>query len=136
MSIWDRFLYLIGLRQSPGPRTYRFDANESLQISLSTLSSNEGRPETELIPDILAAGLQQYQSSEELIRTWRKLTVREQEVAALVCLGYTNREIAARLNISPATVKTRLQNILRKYDLHKRTELRELLSIWDFSSWQ
>ena len=63
MSIWQRILYLIGKRPTPGPRTY--EINESLQVSLSTLAKHEGRPEHELFPDILAAGLNQYQSVEK-----------------------------------------------------------------------
>jgi len=136
MSIWDRFLYLIGLRQTPGPRTYHFDASESLQVTLSTLASDEGRPEDELIPDILVAGLNQYTARERLWNTWETLSAREKDVAAFVCLGYTNRQIAARLNISPYTVKDRLSSVFRKFDVHKRDDLRLLLSIWDFSEWE
>ena len=136
MSIWDRFLYLIGLRQTPGPRTYHFDASESLQVTLSTLATDEGRPEDELIPDILVAGLTQYTSNERLWNTWETLSQREKDVAAFVCLGNTNRQIAARLNISPHTVKDRLSSVFRKFDVHKRGDLRLLLSIWDFSEWE
>lgn len=136
MSIWDRFLFLIGLRQTPGPRTYHFDASESLQVTLSTLATDEGRPEDELIPDILAAGLTQYEARERLWNTWETLTAREKDVAAFVCLGYTNRQTAARLHISPYTVKDRLSSVFRKFDVHKRGELRLLLSVWDFSEWE
>jgi len=136
MSIWDRFLYLIGLRPTPGPRTYHFDASESLRVTLSTLATDEGRPEDELIPDILVAGLTQYEARERLWNIWETLTAREKDVAAFVCLGYTNRQIAARLNISPYTVKDRLSSVFRKFDIHKREDLRLLLSIWDFSEWE
>ena len=129
-------MYLIGLRPTPGPRTYHFDASESLQVTLSTLSSDEGRPEHDLIPDILVAGLTQYTSNERLWNTWETLSQREKDVTGLVCLGYTNREIAARLNISPYTVKDRLSSVFRKFDVHKRNDLRMLLSIWDFSEWE
>ena len=77
MSIWDRRLYLIGLRPTPGPRTYHFDASESLHVTLSTLSSDEGRPEHDLIPDILAAGLTQYTANERLWNTWESLSTRK-----------------------------------------------------------
>ena len=136
MSIWDRLLYLIGLRQTPGPRTYHFDVSESLQVTLSTLASDEGRPEDELIPDILVAGLTQYEAKERLWNTWETLSPREKDVAAFVCLGYTNRQVAAHLNISPYTVKDRLSSVFRKFDIHKREDLRLLLSIWDFSEWE
>ena len=136
MSIWDRFLYLIGLRPTPGPRTYHFDVSESLQVTLSTLATDEGRPEDELIPDILVAGLTQYEARERLWNTWETLSPREKDVAAFVCLGYTNRQVAAHLNISPYTVKDRLSSVFRKFDVHKREDLRLLLSIWDFSEWE
>jgi DNA-binding CsgD family transcriptional regulator len=136
MSIWDRLLYLIGLRPTPGPRTYRFDASESLQVTLSTLSSDEGRPEHDLIPDILAAGLTQYTANERLWDRWESLSPRERDVTALVCLGYTNREIAARLNIAPDTVKDRLSSVFRKFNINKRNDLRALFSHWDFDEWE
>ncbi|MBI5964084.1 MAG: helix-turn-helix transcriptional regulator [Chloroflexi bacterium] len=136
MSIWDRFMYLIGLRQTPGPRTYHLNVSDSLQVTLSTLASDEGRPESELIPELLNAGLNQYTSNERLWKKWETLSPREKDVAALVCLGYTNREIGARLNISSETVKDRLERALKKFNLTKRTELRTLLSIWDFSEWE
>ena len=64
------------------------------------------------------------------------LTPREQDVAALACLGYTNRQIAARLGISPDTVKTHVRNLLHKFELHSKDELRSLLQDWDFSAWE
>ena len=136
MSIWDRFLYLIGKRSTPGPRTYRFDVSDSLQVTLSTIAKDEGRPENELIPELLNAGLTQYVSNERIWKKWEILSPREKDVAALVCLGYTNREIGARLSISSETAKDRLETALKKFNFTKRTELRDLLSIWDFSEWE
>ena len=136
MSIWDRFLYLIGKRSTPGPRSYRFDVSDSLQVTLSTIAKDEGRPENELIPELLNAGLTHYVSNERIWKKWEILSPREKDVAALVCLGYTNREIGARLSISSETVKDRLETALKKFNFTKRTELRDLLSIWDFSEWE
>ena len=134
MSIWRKLLSLIGLRPISAPRKYQ--VSESMQVTLTTLAEHEGRPENELIQDLVTAGLTQYYESEDLWRKWRSLTPREQDVAALACLGFTNREIAARLNIAPDTVKSRLQNVLRKFNIHKRTDLRVMLADWDFSAWQ
>ena len=134
MSIWDRLLYLIGLRPISGSRTY--EISESLHITLNTIATHEGRPVHELLPDLLAAGLTQYRTVDELWDKWVSLTPREQDVAALACLGYTNREIGKRLNISPETVKVRLHNALAKFGLTKRSELRMLLEKWDFSAWE
>src|SRR5688572_17037907 len=133
MSIWQRLLNLIGKRPKSGSRKY--EISESLQVTLSTLAKHEGRPEDELLPDVLAAGLTQYVSKDKLWNRWHSLTAREQDVAALACLGYTNREIGARLNISPETVKVRLQKALAKFGITTRSPLRMLLEEGDFTAW-
>ena len=134
MSLWRRVLFRLGLLNDPGPRTY--ELNEDLAVTLTRLARHEGRPEDELLADLVTAGLTRYYSQDELWRQWQSLSPREQDVAALACLGYTNRQIAARLNISSETVKSRLHNALQKLNLHKRTELRLLLAEWDFSRWE
>ncbi len=54
---------------------------------------------------------------------WESLTVTESRVAALVGAGHTNPEIAERLVMGRATVKTHVSNILRKLGLTNRTQL-------------
>jgi DNA-binding CsgD family transcriptional regulator len=134
MSILDFLRNLIGKRPKSGSRTY--EISESLQVTLTTIAKHEGRPEHDLLPDILAAGLNQYVTKDKLWNRWLSLSAREQEVAALACLGYTNREIGARLNISPETVKVRLQKALTKFGVTTRSQLRMLLEEWDFSAWE
>jgi DNA-binding CsgD family transcriptional regulator len=134
MSIWKRFLYLIGLRPTPGPRY--FEISDSLQVTLSTLAEHEGRPEHEFATELLAAGLTQYFSVEELWKKWENLTPREKEVTALVCLGYTNRQAAVHMSVTPETIKFHVHNILEKYGIKSRSQLQQLLSDWDFSSWK
>jgi DNA-binding NarL/FixJ family response regulator len=48
------------------------------------------------------------------------LTVREQQVVALIGEGLANKEIAARLLLSTATVKTHVRNAMDKTGLHTR----------------
>ena len=50
------------------------------------------------------------------------LTRAEERVLKLVSQSKTNREIAASLRISPATVKRHLENILRKLGVRNRLE--------------
>jgi DNA-binding CsgD family transcriptional regulator len=133
MSIWQQLLYLVGKRPTPDSRTY--EISESLQVTLSTLAEHESRPVHELLPELLAAGLTQYRSAEGLWPKWDTLTPREQSVAAFTCLGMTNRQIAARLSLSPETIKTHVQNVLIKFDIHSKAELRQVLAGWDFSAW-
>jgi DNA-binding CsgD family transcriptional regulator len=51
------------------------------------------------------------------------LTVREHDIAALVALGLSNREIAGRLYISERTAQTHVQHILTKLGFRSRTEI-------------
>lgn len=51
------------------------------------------------------------------------LTPREQEVFTHLADGATNGEIAQTLHISPKTVASHRENIMRKLDLHSRAEL-------------
>jgi DNA-binding CsgD family transcriptional regulator len=69
----------------------------------------------------------------EKVVNWRKLTPRQQEVAALICGGDTNREIARRLNISVSTVKTHIRYILPKFGLNSKDQLQQYFEDWDFS---
>ena len=50
------------------------------------------------------------------------LSRREQEVLQLVLQGYTNREMAAALILSPETIKTHVANILSKLQARDRTQ--------------
>ena len=120
----------------PDPRKYHVEISDNLKVTLSTIAKDEGRPESELIPELLNAGLTQYTSSERLWNKWQTLSLREKDVVAFVCLGYTNQEIALHMNISPNTVKDRLSSVFRKFNIHRRNDLRMLFSLWDFSEWE
>jgi DNA-binding NarL/FixJ family response regulator len=51
------------------------------------------------------------------------ISERERQIVRLVALGYRNTEIATKLAISPATVKTHVVNIFRKVGVRSRHEL-------------
>jgi predicted ATPase/DNA-binding CsgD family transcriptional regulator len=59
---------------------------------------------------------------------WDLLTAREREVAGLVALGLTNKEIAARLGVSRRTVDAHLEHILDKLGYGSRVEVAGLAS--------
>ena len=52
-----------------------------------------------------------------------QLTAREQEVLRLIARGYSYKEIARELTISPKTVETHVSAVLRKLQLSNRHEL-------------
>lgn len=51
---------------------------------------------------------------------WSKFTNREKEVLQLICLGYTNAQIAEALNISFYTAKAHVSAILQKMGVKRR----------------
>jgi len=51
------------------------------------------------------------------------LSEREQQVAALVCEGHSNRVIAEKLNVSEGTVKGHLHRIFYKLRIQSRLAL-------------
>jgi DNA-binding CsgD family transcriptional regulator len=75
------------------------------------------------------------QTSDELKKRWETLSQRERDVTALTCLKYTNRQMAAKMKVSPDTVKGYIRQALVKYNVHSKDELRILLELWDFSDW-
>ena len=52
-----------------------------------------------------------------------RLSKREAEVVELVLLGYRNRDIAATLGASPATIKKHLTHVFDKVGVDTRTQL-------------
>ena len=133
MSIWKRLLRLLGLQ--PSTETRNFSVDGDLQTILVQLAEREQRLPEDLHADLLADALAQRGVHEGLWRLWESLSPREQDVTALTCLGYTNRQIAARLHVSPDTVKGYVRQVLVKFRLHSKDELRMLLNRWDFSAW-
>ena len=50
-------------------------------------------------------------------------TPRERELITLIGRGLQNKVIAYELNISENTVRAHISNIMRKYNLHNRTQI-------------
>ena len=105
MYLLNRLLSLLGLKRDSGSRYFELD--ETLHTALANLADQEQRPEDEIQADLIAAGLAQHYSTKELHQRWDSLSFRERDVAALTCLGYTNQQIAAKLKVSPDTIKWR-----------------------------
>jgi two-component system response regulator NreC len=51
------------------------------------------------------------------------LTGREKEILRLVAQGYSNKEIAERLTLSPSTIHSHRSNLMRKLDLNSQHAL-------------
>ncbi len=132
MSLWQRLLRLFGFSR---PSRLNLEVNEDLIHSLQDLAQREKRTQKELAAELLSMALVQRDAAETYLRRWATLSRREQQVTALICLGYTNRQIATRLVLSQETVKTHAHNALLKLNVRNRAELRRALADWDFSAW-
>jgi DNA-binding NarL/FixJ family response regulator len=72
-------------------------------------------------PELVMALADELSAAGDRDRSAETLTEREVEVLQLLAFGYTNRDIAKRLYISPDTVKTHLEHIYQKLGASDRT---------------
>ncbi|MEJ2012290.1 MAG: response regulator transcription factor [Anaerolineales bacterium] len=82
--------------------------------------------EVYLYPSLAKLLVKDYLNQDDDARSARALnglTEREQEVLAHLADGASNNEIGETLNISPKTVARHRENIMRKLNMHSRTEL-------------
>ena len=70
-----------------------------------------------------AVGLAEALTGAESAASPSGLTSREEEVAALLARGLTNKQVAAALVVSPATVRSHVEHILIKLDLRSRAQV-------------
>lgn len=132
MSFFLRILHRLGLVR---PERISFDLQLGDRLTLREFARRENRSSQDMAADLLSDALARRQAADEHLKRWRTLSPREQEVIALVCLGHTTNQMAARLQISAETVNTHVYNALRKFGIRRRADLRQALSDWDFSAW-
>ncbi len=127
MTFWEFIQRTLGLQV--------IHLDQPTLFELQNLAEQENRPKEVVAADLLSFALVQRGAAETKLRLWQELSPREREVTALICLGYTNNQIATRLALSTPTVKTHVRNVLRKFSLSRRSDLRLVLAEWDFGAW-
>ncbi len=135
MSLLRRLIQTLLQKKDPMEEPRVFLQDEELIAAVKDVARQQKRAEEEVVADFTKVGLNQFLTQSELERRWSELSRREQQVVALLCLGYRNYEIAKVLVVSPDTVKTHLQGIFNKFDLRSGKELRLALKNWDFGEW-
>ncbi|MEN6299710.1 MAG: helix-turn-helix transcriptional regulator [Anaerolineaceae bacterium] len=115
-------------------RVYGFD--DATVRTVQALAQKEGRTFEQMLSDLLSAAIGWRLSVEETRQLWQRLTPREQQVAALLSQGYTNRQIAEKLVISPETAKTHVRNAVHKFGLRDRSQLYQTLAGWEFEGFE
>ena len=113
----------------------RYHVDLDMAAYLQDLAIEKDSDPEQVAMEIFAKGISTHFQSEHLNQIWELLTPREQEVTALVGLGYTNKEIGEKLMISSNTVKSHISHAMRKFGAGKRAEIQIMLGDWDFSEW-
>jgi ATP/maltotriose-dependent transcriptional regulator MalT len=135
MSILRRLIQSLSKKKDATEESRVFLQDEELIAVVKDVARQQKRPEEDVVADFTKVGINQFLTQNELESRWSSLSHREQQVVALICLGYRNYEIAKMLVIAPETVKTHLQHIFDKFDLRGSRELRLALKHWDFLEW-
>ncbi len=81
------------------------------------------RGDSFLYPSAAAALIENYRQQTEEVEPFDRLTAREREILKLIAEGHTSRKIAEILFISLKTVVGHRTKLMKKLDLHNRTEL-------------
>lgn len=84
---------------------------------------------------LTATRLDIFPADDKVRPLWFALSTREREVAALICIGYKNYEVAGILGVEYGTIQTHMQNIFRKFNLRSRGEIRQALKSWPAEDW-
>jgi NarL family two-component system response regulator LiaR len=80
---------------------------------------NGGSPMSSSIARKVVSSFKQQEATNELVMA---LTDREKAVLNLLATGLMNKEVADKLDISPATVRTHIQHIYEKLQVNTRVE--------------
>lgn len=131
MSLWQRFLRALGYNP---PERLSFHADKELLCALDEVAKRENRHATEIAHELLATALFQRLAEDTNAKRLETLSPRERQVVVWICRGYTDRQIAAALGVSPSTIKVHVRNILHKIDVRSREELRRALSRQDLDT--
>jgi len=102
----------------------RVDAREHLRTALTIFEDLGAAPYAERAAQELRASGETARRRD--VTTATELTAQERQVAALVRQGLPNREVAARLFVSPRTVDFHLRNVFSKLQVTSRAELAAL----------
>ena len=105
-------------------RALLFEVDGELAQRLRQAARVQDQPPEALAADLLARGLELEAREAQAWRALSSLTRRERQVAQLIARGYTNRQIAAALVVSPETVKTHVRHALEKLEVRSKAELR------------
>ena len=132
LPLLDRLLHRFGYVRITQPMLY---IGQELLPVLEEMAYRDQQNVEEMARALLVTAVNKRLADATHLQLWQELTRREKQTAALVCLGFTNQEIAARMIISVNTVKTHIRSIFSKFEVNSKSELQTILSGWDFTEW-
>ena len=90
-----------------------------LITAIRTVHSGQAFIHPHMATNLLGARLRRGQNRD----IYEALTSRERQVLPLLAQGYTNQEVADMLFLSPHTIQTYRQHIMRKLEVHSKADL-------------
>lgn len=111
-----------------------FLADERVAVRVRRMAASQHRQEQDVYDDIIAAGMKAVEDKDRYAAIWDALSPREQQVTALICLGYHSDEMAGILGVSYETIRSHCKHVYAKFGLNRR-ELRLALKDWHFQDW-
>lgn len=111
-----------------------FSRDDQLRRTVREMAVSQRRAEHEIYDDLIESGMKALSTTHKYEEIWGLLSAREQQVTALICLGFRSYEIAIALGVSYETVRSHSKHIYAKFGLG-RQELRQALEQWDFDNW-
>ena len=123
LTAYDREDFLFEALQA-GASGYVLKAGsvDDLIHSIRTIRDGEVFLYPHMVTRLVNDYVKHFRAGEET-DTYDRLSTREREVLPFLAEGQTNHHIAELLHLSPFTVQTYRQRIMKKLDLHGRTEL-------------
>ncbi|HEY4028566.1 MAG TPA: response regulator transcription factor [Candidatus Dormibacteraeota bacterium] len=109
----------------------RLDGFEALVTTLSRAATGEVLLSSTVLRRIIQRQRMQLTRDRQRGDVLRRLTRRELEVLELVTHGLDNRTIAARMHVSVTTVRSHVQRVLSKLEVHSKLEATVLANQYD-----
>lgn len=129
------FRKFIEKNETRGRDRRAYSHEEFLVTTIQEVADRQGRSPEAVVVDLAKWDAKEQHRQEKLLQCWEKLSYREQEITALVCLGYDRNQMAEKLSIGSETVKSHLNHIFRKLDVRTTRHIVAIFEGWNFAMW-
>ena len=97
------------------------DSDNELLMAIEKIRQGRNYISPHLVDDFTDDVLKAYRNQEAT--TFTGLTKREKQILAMVVEGYTSKDMAAKLNLSPRTIDHHRSNLLKKFKMKNSVDL-------------